>query len=274
MLRERAERAVERLGAGQDQRVRLVEHQQPRACDRGRDAAGERARVVVAAGQVDRCALGDEVELLEVRGHRRGHERGDVGGLRARPGVDGDHRAALAARHHERLGHARRQPAGERDALAVELHADVLTEEIVAERGDERGAQPEPLRRDRGDRAAAGRAHEIARELLLAERGQTLEPDERQVQEGGCRDDQVGLHDARAYRAGRATLIEIRTVRRPSCAINRLPGGRPRCARRRPCAAPCRRAARRRAGRGPPRRARAARRRSSSAPPSACRRRG
>ena len=33
------------------------------------------------------------------------------------------------------------------DALAVELRRDELAEQVVAERGDERGAQPEPLRR-------------------------------------------------------------------------------------------------------------------------------
>ena len=41
-------------------------------------------------------------------------------------------------------------------------------------------------------RATAGRAEELGGEPLLAERGQRLEPDERQIEEDRCGDDEVG----------------------------------------------------------------------------------
>ena len=76
--------------------------------------------------------------------------------------------------------------------------AHVLAAEVVADRRDERGVEPEPRRRHRGDRAAAGRAHELAGEALLAGPGQRLEPDERQVQEGGGGDGEFNVqHGAR-----------------------------------------------------------------------------
>ncbi len=53
-------------------------------------------------------------------------------------------------------------------------------------------ARPEPRRADGRDRASAGRAEELGGEPLLAERGQRLQPDERQVEEDRGGDDEVG----------------------------------------------------------------------------------
>src|SRR5204862_7819620 len=59
----------------------------------------------------------------------------------------------------------------------------------------ERGTQAEPRRGDRGDGPAAGRAHEVAGEALLALLGQRLEPDERQVEVRGRADGELGPHE-------------------------------------------------------------------------------
>ena len=77
---------------------------------------------------------------------------------------------------------------------ALELAAHVLAGKVAAERGHERGAQAEPRRRAGGDRAAARRPHEVAREALLAEPGQRVEPDDGQVEERRGGDDQVDGH--------------------------------------------------------------------------------
>ena len=64
--------------------------------------------------------------------------------------------------------------------------------DVVAERRGDRGRQSEPGGADGGDRASARRAQELGREPLLAERGQRLEADERQVEEDRGGDDEVG----------------------------------------------------------------------------------
>ena len=66
----------------------------------------------------------------------------------------------------------------------LDLAAHVLAAEVVADRRDERGVEPEPRCRHGSDRAAARRAHQLAGEALLARLGQRLEPDEREVEEG------------------------------------------------------------------------------------------
>ena len=92
---------------------------------------------------------------------------------------------SLADRH----DHGLRRPLGaearDRHAVALDLAAHVLAAQVVADRRDERRVEPEPRGRHRGDGAAARRAHQLAGEALLAGLGQRLEPDEREVEEGG-----------------------------------------------------------------------------------------
>ena len=129
----------------------------------------------------------------------------------ARARVDGDHGAVVAEGHHERLGSASGECSRDDHSLLGELAADELAREVLAERRHQRRAQTEPYRRDRGDRAAARGAQQVAREALLAERRQRLETDDGQVQEGGGRDHEVDAH-------GRPSVPARPRSRRPAAA--------------------------------------------------------
>jgi hypothetical protein len=144
------------------------------------------------------------VKLIEARRHpARGPGR-DVGGGGARARVDRHHRTVASEGHDHRGRRPRRRPRRHcLDALVGEHRAHDLAGDVVPERCGDGGREPQACAGDRGDRAAAGRAEEIARESLLAERGQGLEPDEGEVEEHGGGDDEI--HHGRA-RITRATL--------------------------------------------------------------------
>ena len=107
-------------------------------------------------------------------------------------GIDGHHRPiASEGEDHRR----RRARSGSRadpfDAFVGQRAPHEIAGDVLAQRRCDGGRETEPCRPDRGDRSAAGSAQQLGSEPLLAEPGQRLEPDERQVEEDGCGDDEV-----------------------------------------------------------------------------------
>jgi hypothetical protein len=137
----------------------------------GRGAAGERPRIVVADRQVDARVARHDRELFEVRRHATRRQRCDIGCPGAHPGVHGHHRVLLANGHDHGLRGLRALPAGDRDAVGLELAADPVASHVSTDRRDERGTQAQSCRGHCGDRPAARRAHEVAGKALLARLG-------------------------------------------------------------------------------------------------------
>ena len=133
---------------------------------------------------------------------------------------------------------------------ALERGAHELAGVVVAERRGQRGREPEARGAHGGDRAAAGRAHEIGGEALLSRSGQPFEADEREVEEGRRGDCEIDGHAA----------SRIAVIRAPEG-----PAGRRR--RARPWARSRARRWRRRAGRSRPRRGSRSARRAGPSPP-------
>ena len=88
------------------------------------------------------------------------------------------------------------------DALVGQRASHEIPGHVLSQRRCDGGRQSEPRRSHGGDRAAAGGPQELCREPLLSEAGQRLEPDERQVEEHGCGDDEVDQGRARISRGG------------------------------------------------------------------------
>ena len=184
-------------GAGQHERLALVDLQPGGPRGRAGKPAGERARIVVAHAHVGARARGDDVQLTQAGDHGARGERRDIRRAGAHARVVGDHRPVALDRHHHRDRGARAARADDEDALLGEHLLDHVPGGVLAQRRRDRGGQTQPGRADRADRPAAGGAHEIAREALLAQPGQAFQTDEGHVEEGGDRHDHFDAHGAR-----------------------------------------------------------------------------
>ena len=135
---------LRRVLAGDHQRLAAVDEQRAGVVEVARRVAGERARVVVAAGRVAAHPGRHDVELVERDDDRARRERGDLRGARADARLVGDH-GALAAPRHDHGGRRPHPGVGrELDPLALERRADEAAVEVVAQRHGERRAEAEP----------------------------------------------------------------------------------------------------------------------------------
>ena len=185
----------------QRERLALADEERVDVLERSRRPAGVGPAVVVAAGDVAERAFGDDEQLVEARSDGTRRLRGDVGQLGARARIDRDHRPVAAERQHDGRRRPRRRPGCDPlDALVGKRPAHEIAGDVLAERRCDGRVDPEPRGGDRGDGAAAGGADHVGRELLLPERGQRLEPHEREVEEDRGRDDELQHALARIQR--------------------------------------------------------------------------
>ena len=98
------------------------------------------------------------------------------------------------------------------DALRGEHVPDEVARDVVPERRGDGRAEAEAGCAHRRDRAAARRAEELGGESLLAELGERLEPDERQIEKDRGGDDEVGHGRSR---------IDVTPVTRRACGSRR-----------------------------------------------------
>ena len=193
--REHGTRCLHRRLPGQPERLALVDEEHTHTRQIRRRAAGIRPGIIVAAGHEGEGSGRDDVELVEARSNRLGRGRGHVGCRGAGAGVDRDHRPIAAERHHDRRRRARRRPGGDRPhTLVGQRRSHQISGHVFAERRRDRRGQAEPRGTHGRDRSPARRANHLSRELLFAERGQRLEPDEGQVEEHRGGDDEL-CHD-------------------------------------------------------------------------------